>query len=85
MTSSQCVAARKLLGWSCYKLAAKSGAPAHAVRKFERFGIVSAITSVMPRIDRMAAIRAAFETAGVEFIDGGQPAVRLGLSLKQER
>ncbi len=46
---------------------------------------MSAITSVMPQIDRMAAIRAAFEAAGVEFTNGDAPGVRLGPQAARER
>ncbi len=81
MSPAQCKAARQLLGWGRHKLAAKSRVPVHVIRRFEVSGHVSPPTSLMPQFDRATAIRIALEAAGVEFIDGEQPDVKLGLSL----
>ena len=72
MTPDQVRAARKLLGWSRYRLAAQSDIPPGAVADFEQ-GLDR--QSVTP--ERLTAIRAALEAAGVEFTDGDAPGVKL--------
>ena len=70
MTPAQSRAARALLDCSQTQLAAKASLGLSTVVDFERERrVVSA--------DAIAAIRAALESAGVEFTNGGQPGVRL--------
>jgi transcriptional regulator with XRE-family HTH domain len=70
MTPDQSRAARGLLDWSQAQLAARSNLSESTVRDFEKGRRV-------PSINNLAAIRRALEAAGVEFIDGDQPGVRL--------
>ena len=70
MTPDQSRAARGLLDWSQAELAARSNLSESTVRDFEKGRRV-------PSINNLAAIRRALEAAGVEFIDGNQPGVRL--------
>jgi transcriptional regulator with XRE-family HTH domain len=70
MTPDQSRAARGLLDWSQAELAARSNLSESTVRDFEKGRRV-------PSINNLAAIRRALEVAGVEFIDGDQPGVRL--------
>jgi hypothetical protein len=77
MTPAQCKAARGLLDWGRHRLAGKSRIPQHAIRGFELNGHMVSPSSMMPQIDRIAAIRAALEAAGVEFTNGEAPGVRL--------
>jgi transcriptional regulator with XRE-family HTH domain len=70
MNPEQSRAARGLLDWSQAELAARSNLSESTIRDFEKGRRV-------PAINNLAAIRRALELAGVEFIDGGQPGVRL--------
>jgi transcriptional regulator with XRE-family HTH domain len=70
MTPDQSRAARGLLDWSQAELAARSNLSESTVRDFEKGRRV-------PSINNLAAIRRAIEAAGVEFIDGDQPGVKL--------
>jgi transcriptional regulator with XRE-family HTH domain len=70
MNPEQSRAARGLLDWSQAELAARSNLSESTIRDFEKGRRV-------PSINNLAAIRRALELAGVEFIDGGQPGVRL--------
>jgi transcriptional regulator with XRE-family HTH domain len=70
MTPDQSRAARGLLDWSQAELAARSNLSESTIRDFEKGRRV-------PSINNLAAIRRALEAAGVEFIDGDQPGVRL--------
>lgn len=78
MTPDQLKAARALLGWSFERLAARSGTSVAMVTEFEQTGRVVPLSSrsrMMP-VDVVAAIRAALETAGVEFTNRRVPGVR---------
>ena len=77
MTPDQIKAARALLGWSREKLGAESGAGESTIRIFEKTGRVQLIKDIAARGDRLIAIRTALEVAGVEFIEGDQPGVKL--------
>jgi transcriptional regulator with XRE-family HTH domain len=70
---AQLRAARALLGWSQADLAAKAGFSSMTVKRAEGSGSPAATPAVV------AAIRAALEAAGVEFIadNGGGAGVRL--------
>lgn len=72
MTPAQCRAARALLGIEQGHLAESAGVARNTVIDFER-------GARTPRGASLAAIRAALESAGVEFIpeNGGGPGVRL--------
>lgn len=72
ITKEQSRAARGLMDWSQSYLAEKANLGESTVRDFEKGRRV-------PSINNLAAIRAALEAAGVEFIpeNGGGPGVRL--------
>ena len=72
ITREQCRAARALLDWSQPDLAEASGLSRETIANLERGARV-------PHPRNLAAIQAALEAAGVEFIDanGGGPGVRL--------
>ena len=72
MTPAQCRAARALIDWPQKRLAEESHLGESTIRNFEA-GRGS------PTHNNFAAIRAALEAAGVEFIaeNGGGPGVRL--------
>jgi len=74
LTSAQIRAARALLRWSAEVLARESAVGVTTIRRAE---LAEARTSMTVPND--LALRAAFEKAGVEFIDanGGGPGVRL--------
>ena len=76
MTPTQCEAASLLLKWSRMRLAAQINASENVVMEYEKRGHIPRPNGTGP-IDRLAAIRAALEAAGIEFIDGDQPSVRL--------
>ena len=71
LTPIQCKMARVAVGWGVRDLAAKSNMSTNTVARFERGDDLKAST--------VAAIRAALEAAGVEFIaeNGGGAGVRL--------
>ncbi len=74
MTPEQCIEARRLLGWSQTRLGDAIGIRFSVVGRFERIG---RMTKARRGPDRLGAMRAAFEAAGVEFTDGDQPGVKL--------
>ena len=63
-------AARALVGWSQTGLAAASNLSLGTIRDFETARRV-------PLINNLSAVRRALEGAGVEFIDGDRPGVRM--------
>lgn len=65
LTGSQIRAARALLKWSGHKLAEKSQVSYPAIQRAEQ---VDDMPNMQAR--NLAAIKAALEDAGVEFIDG---------------
>ena len=74
ITSAQIRAARALLRWSAEDLAAESKIGVATIRRAELTEGQTSMTAA-----NEAAVRAALEEAGVEFIDenGGGPGVRL--------
>lgn len=77
LTGSQIRAARALLKWSGETLSEKSGVSYPALQRAER-------SNEMPnmQVRNLAAIKAALEAGGVEFLDGsysgsGGPGVRM--------
>jgi transcriptional regulator with XRE-family HTH domain len=70
ITAGQVKAARKLLGWSREDLASHAGVKDTTIALFEGGEHQSPDWVAM-------LIRRALEAAGVEFMNGGQPGVRL--------
>ena len=64
-----------MLGWTQGKLAEEARVSRMTVVFFE-------VERQMPHVNNLAAIRSAFEAAGIEFIDenGGGPGIRIRLS-----
>ena len=77
MTPFQMKDARRLLGWSTIRLGMESNTSGGVVIMFERTGHMQAPVHWAPMVDRLAAIGDALESAGIEFIDGDPPSVRL--------
>lgn len=73
MQANQIKAARALIAWSQSKLAEDAGISVPTVKRAEGAGKIPASA------DAIAAIRAALEAAGVEFLEenGGGPGVRM--------
>jgi transcriptional regulator with XRE-family HTH domain len=67
---AQCRAARGLLGWSQAQLAEASKVATKTIADFER-------ESRTPYDRTLADVQKAFEAAGVEFTNGGEPGVKL--------
>lgn len=72
MTPDQVRAARKLLGWSRDRLGGLIDQTVGAVIHFERYGAGGPASR-----EALVAIRSALEAAGVEFLDGDSPGVKL--------
>jgi transcriptional regulator with XRE-family HTH domain len=71
-TSRQMKAARSLLGWKQPKLAVKSGVSLPTISRMElSAGLVSGHSR------NVYAVLSAFERAGIEFLNGDEPGVRL--------
>src|SRR5690348_3406508 len=72
ISPAQCRAARGLLAWSQHELAHQAGVGVVTINQLEA-------GNTQPRRATAEVIKRAFETAGVEFIDGngGGPGVRL--------
>jgi len=70
LSPAQCRAARALLNWSQEDLVRASGITKKTIADLER-------GATMPRQQTQVQILAAFEQAGIEFLDGKQPGVRL--------
>ncbi len=70
ITGSQCRGARAMLGMTRAHLAEACGVSARAIADFEA-------DKRQPIKATLAAIQRALEAAGIEFMNGGQPGVRL--------
>jgi hypothetical protein len=80
VTRSQCKEARRLLKWSPVRLGSESDTGSHVVAKFEATGHAPPRKAGGQSSEaRLNAIRAALESAGIEFIaeDEGGLGVRL--------
>ncbi len=77
MTPNQMKAARALLGWSRMQLGLRSDTSLSVVKTFEQTGRVTIMQRRPNLTDPVAAIRATFEEAGIEFTGGDAPGVRL--------
>jgi predicted transcriptional regulator len=65
----QCRAGRAILSWSQAELATKSGVTSKAIAEFE-------VGKRTPIGSSQSAIQRAFEAAGLEFTNGGEPGVK---------
>ncbi len=70
MTPAQCKSARSLVGWSQERLANESLVSVSTVRNFER-------RRGAPQQSTLALMSRALEGAGIEFINGDEPGVKL--------
>ena len=70
LVPAQCRAARALLNWSQEDLVARAKIAKKTIADFER-------SATHPRRQTLAQITAAFEQAGVEFLNGKAPGVRV--------
>ena len=75
LTPAECIAARKLLGWSRDRLAPRCGISGAYLARFES-------RMISPGLDTLQAIRAALEEAGVEF--GPEEGDGTGLRLREQ-
>ena len=72
-TGYQLAAARALIGLDQIELAARVGVSANTIRNME----ASKANAIAGRSQNVQAVQAALEAAGVEFLNHGQPGVRL--------
>ena len=70
LVPAQCRAARALLAWSQEELVRQSNITKKTIADFER-------GATTPRRQTLTEILAAFEEAGIEFVNGSRPGVRL--------
>ena len=77
-TDAQCRAARALLNWSQEDLVAHSNITKKTIADFER-------GATHPRPQTLAQIAAAFEAAGIEFLNSEKPGVRLNAKSHRTR
>jgi len=79
VTPDQAKAARNLLGWSRERLGAISGISVGTISSYERHGRLTRGSNGVLGADQLAAVQAAFEAAGVEFVreNNGGAGVRM--------
>ena len=70
ITGRQLAAARSLLGWTQEHLATAADVTRHTIKDWE-------LEHSLPRQSTIDRVRAAIEARGVEFLNGGQPGVRM--------
>jgi DNA-binding XRE family transcriptional regulator len=70
MDAMQCRAARAMLQWTQADLAREASVSAMTIRSFET-------GQTVPQRATVAVLQLALEKAGVEFIDGDEPGVKL--------
>ena len=76
MTPEQCREARRLLGWSRYRLEGVSGLPESFIRVYEKTWWAGAGPE-QSGAKRVAAVRRVLEAAGVTFTNGDETGVKL--------
>ncbi|GEC59228.1 MULTISPECIES: transcriptional regulator [Bradyrhizobium] len=69
----QIKAARSLLGWEQHDLAARSGVAISTIRRLEGFKDAP----LGAHVETLTKISRAFEAAGIEFLNGPGPGVKL--------
>jgi transcriptional regulator with XRE-family HTH domain len=77
-TNAQCRAARALLNWTQDDLAAHSKITQKTIADFER-------GATHPHAQTLVQIAAAFEAAGIEFLNSDQPGVRFTRKSRRTR
>jgi DNA-binding XRE family transcriptional regulator len=70
LSPAQCRSARALLNWSQEDLVARSGVSKKTIADLER-------GATQPRALTLAQIAQAFKVAGIEFLNGKRPGVRI--------
>jgi hypothetical protein len=70
LTGAQCIAARHLLGWSRIRLTLESGVASGVIKVFE-------INDHVPPREVTSVLRRTLKSAGVIFVEGERPDVRL--------
>ena len=75
MTLKQCIAARRLLGYTQQRLAQAMSMQQSDISRFENTGHLARAHG--KNVSRVLQLRKLFEAAGVEFTNGDQPAVKL--------
>jgi transcriptional regulator with XRE-family HTH domain len=77
-TRAQCRAARALLNWSQEDLVVRAKITKKTIADFER-------GATRPRTQTLAQLVSAFETAGIEFLNGDRPGVRFRRKSRRTR
>jgi len=77
MTGDQVREARRLLGWSADTLAPRCRMPAAAILTFEQTGKMSKPQGGTSTVKRLEILKSTLEAAGVLFIGGETPSVKL--------
>ena len=72
-TGYQLAAARSLIGMDQVTLATQAGLSANTIRSMEKAGAAP----IAGRAANVQAVQRALEAAGIEFLNHGQPGVRL--------
>jgi transcriptional regulator with XRE-family HTH domain len=72
ITGRQLKAARALLGWEQTDLAKKAGVAVSTIRRMESFP-----DEIGARTGTLSLVKKALERAGIDFLNDGQPGVRL--------
>jgi DNA-binding XRE family transcriptional regulator len=70
LTPTHCRLGRAALGWTVRELAERTGVAASTVNRFE-------LGKASPNASTLTVLRQAMEAAGVEFLDGDAPGIRL--------
>ena len=75
MTPKQCIAARRLLGYTQQRLAQALSMQQADISRFENTGYMARAQD--ENLSRVVKLKGFFEAAGVEFTNGHEPAVKL--------
>jgi hypothetical protein len=76
ITPEQVKAGRRLLGWSRSDLGGHSGVSTTTIGKYETENIRASVLD-------LSVVRRALEAAGIEFTNGGEPAVKLSKAAQE--